>query len=328
METAAFRFLERRFPSANGVLVAGGRPVLVDTGYGSDADETEALLAAQGVPAGRLALVVNTHHHSDHVGGNARLGGRHGVPVAAHRWEGGLVNRRHPEVGAAEWLDQPIEPYAVDRLLDDGDEIDAGGVVLEVVHTPGHTTGHVALFARRQRVLVAGDAFHGRDVGWINDFREGLGSVERSLDSLDRLAALGARQAYSGHGPAIDDPAAAIDAARRRHEGWLRHPEKAAWHAVKRIFAYALMLHGGIAEAEVGGYLLARGWFRDYARWRLGGEPEELVAPLVDEMLRSGGVERRDGALHAATPHTPPPEGWYQRVPWPRDWPAAPAEEG
>lgn len=328
METSAFRFLERRFPSANGVLVAGERPVLVDTGYGSDAAETAALLAAEGVPPERLALVVNTHHHSDHVGGNAGLQARHGVPVAAHRWEGSLVRRRHPDVAAAEWLDQPIEPYEVDRLLDDGDEIDAGGVVLEVVHTPGHTLGHVALFARRERVLVAGDAFHGRDVGWIDDFREGLGSVERSLESLDRLAALGPRLAFSGHGPRIDDPAAALAAARRRHEEWLRHPEKAAWHAVKRIFAYALMLHGGLAEDEVGDYLLARGWFRDYARWRLGGEPEDLVTPLVDEMLRSRGAERRDGRLYATIPHTPPPADWYRRVPWPRDWPAARAEEG
>src|SRR3712207_7550549 len=47
------------------------------------------------------------------------------------------------------------------------------------------------------------------------------------------LASLRPRWACSGHGPAIADPLAAIDAARRRYEGWLNAPEKAAWHAYK-----------------------------------------------------------------------------------------------
>jgi hydroxyacylglutathione hydrolase len=101
------RFVERLFPSSNMVVIAGDKPVLVNTGYGSDLARTEGLLAERGIGPADLSLVVNTHHHSDHVGGNAGLQGRHGAPVAAHRWEAEMVNSRDPEACSARWLDQP-----------------------------------------------------------------------------------------------------------------------------------------------------------------------------------------------------------------------------
>ena len=60
------RFVERPFPSANMVVIAGEEQVLVDTGYGSDLARTEGLLAESGIGLADLSLVVNTHHHSDH----------------------------------------------------------------------------------------------------------------------------------------------------------------------------------------------------------------------------------------------------------------------
>jgi len=141
-------FFQRPFPSANMLLIRGERPLLVDTGFGSDTDETEQLIRAAGIPPQRLALIVNTHYHSDHVGGNHWLQMRYGVPIASHRWEAALINHRDPEAGSARWLDQPIAPYHVDRALSEGEEIDVGGVMLQVLHTPGHTVATPCLYAR------------------------------------------------------------------------------------------------------------------------------------------------------------------------------------
>src|SRR3954466_9619358 len=66
-------FFQRPFPSANMALLHGPRPVLFDTGFGSDADETESLLRQAGTPPDHLALIVNSHYHCDHVGGNHAL---------------------------------------------------------------------------------------------------------------------------------------------------------------------------------------------------------------------------------------------------------------
>lgn len=310
----------RTFPSANMILVRGERPVLVDTGFGSDVGETGRLLRAAGVPPERLSLLVNTHWHCDHAGGNAGLQQRYGVPIAASRRDAGAINRRDPAACAAAWLGQPVEPYRVDRPLDEGDEVDAGGVVLRVLHTPGHTRGQIALYAPNDGVLLCGDAVHGDDVAWINPFGEGADALETALATLDQLARLPLRLAFSGHGPPIADPRGAIDAARRRYEGWRRDPHKLFWHACKRIFAYGLMLRGGLPAAAVAPYLFASPWFADYAR-SFDLEPAQFVEPLLAEMLRSRAAGWREGRLVALTPHNPPPADWHPDHTRPGDWP-------
>ena len=120
-------FFERPYPSANSILLKGVRPVLVDSGFGSDTDELLSWLLAQGVSPEKLSLVVNTHHHSDHVGGNYRLQNDYGIPIAASYTEAKNINRRDPEACGARWLAQAVEPYTVNRFLHEGDVIGTGG---------------------------------------------------------------------------------------------------------------------------------------------------------------------------------------------------------
>lgn len=293
-------------PSGNVVLVRGEANVLIDTGFGSDVGALEAWLTAQGVPPSKLDLVVNTHHHSDHVGGNARLQREHGVRIAAHRWEADLVNRRAPEAWSARWLDQPVEPYDVNVPLEGGEELFG----LRVVSTPGHSLGHVSLHDPRGRVLVLGDTVHHRDVAWINPFLEGAGGVDRMIGSVERLASLPADVAFTGHGPPLTNLDEAFRGALRKLEGWIREPERMWWHGAKRTFAYALMLRGGLSEADLVGYLLARAWVRQYADLAFGVPREEFASLLIAEMLRSGAAVWHEGRLRATTPHEAPPPGW------------------
>ena len=320
MPADPFVFFERPYPSANMVLVRGERPILLDTGYGSDLPETENSLRESGMPPEALSLIVNSHYHCDHAGGNSGLQRDYDTPVAAHRWEADLVNRRDREACGVEWLDQPIEPYRVDQPLSDGDELDAGPVTLQVIHTPGHTLGHISLYAPEQEIMLLGDAVHGDDVAWLNPFREGVGAVQRALESLDRLAALPVRRAFSGHGPEVPDFRTAIDQGRRRYEKWLGEPERAHWHACKRIFVYALMIYGGLDKGEVDPYLLRCPWFGDYARHGFDTEPEAFVVPLVEEMLRSKAAGWREGRLVALPPHNRPSPGWPSGPTRPKDW--------
>ena len=314
-------FFKRTYPSANMVLLRGERPMLVDTGFRSDLPATEKLLREAGVPPEDLSLIVNTHYHSDHVGGNSGLQSRYGIPIAAHRWDADIVNHRDREVSSAEWLDQPVEPYEVNLPLSEGGEIEAGDTVLQVIHTPGHTLGHISLYAPDEQILILGDAVHGDDVAWINPFREGAGALQRTLETLDRLVDLPVSLAYSGHGVVIEDLGGAIDAARQRYAKWLDEPQKAHWHGCKRIFAYALMIKGGFTEEEVAPYLLRCAWFEDYARHGFDAEPEDFVEPLLEEMLRSKAAGWQDGKLVVLAPHSSPPAGWPSGPAWPKDWP-------
>ncbi|WP_368297966.1 MBL fold metallo-hydrolase [Cytobacillus firmus] len=56
-------FFERKFPSANMILIKDELPILIDTGFGSDVKETEQLIKEAGVSPEELHLIVNTHYH-------------------------------------------------------------------------------------------------------------------------------------------------------------------------------------------------------------------------------------------------------------------------
>ncbi|WP_082461021.1 MBL fold metallo-hydrolase [Psychrobacillus sp. FJAT-21963] len=302
------------------ILIKDEHPILIDTGFGSEVKDTEKLIKEAGVSPKELHLIVNTHYHSDHVGGNFHLQKNYGVPIATHKWEADLINFCDPEACSAEWLDQPVEPYRVDRKLADNDEINTGSRTLKVLHTPGHTLGHISLFEPEEEILICGDLFHQNDIGWLNIFREGVTSIQRSLESLERLSTLRIKQAYSGHGPQIENPQAAIETARKRFEKWLKMPEKVSWHACKRIFSFTLIIKNGLAKEEINSYLLNCGWFQDYARYSFQLQPIEFIQILLDEMIRSGAAIWHDNHLIATAPYHAPEKEWMDKNIKPKEW--------
>ncbi|MGW7253560.1 MBL fold metallo-hydrolase [Streptomyces sp. NPDC054834] len=308
----------RPFPDANLLLLHGRQPALVDSGFVAHAEETAAWARAH---AGDVGLVVNTHWHSDHVGGNALLQAN-GAAVAAGTPEAEAIARRDPGCCAAEYLDQPVAPYSVDIPLDDGQVLRLGDADWEVVRTPGHTPGHLALWQPEERLLVSGDALSDYDIGWVNLALDGPGAAATALDSLERIAGLGARVILPSHGPVPADPGAAFATALRRARRLVDDPDGAVWYGARRIFAFALMIRGGIPAGEVEPYLHARAWLTDAARL-LDRTPETLASELTATMLRSGAVVLRAGRLHATAEHTPV-RAESMRVPYPRTWPDAP----
>ncbi len=321
---AWLHFWQRPYPSANTILIEDEKPVLIDSGFGSDVPATLQWLQALGVPPEQLWLLINTHYHCDHAGGNSYLQSQAGVRIAAHRWEAKLINNRDAEACSVLFLRQPIEPYRVDTLLEDGDELMLGKRIVRVLHTPGHTLGHISLYFPQDKLLVCGDAVHNDDVSWINPFREGVGALERTVESIERLAQLDVHLAFSGHGSMLAQPQEAFDRARRRYDKWLREPEKLGWHACKRIFAYALMLNGGLLREAALDYLLTCPWFLDYSRHVFHSQPAAFVQPLLEEMVRSGAAQWRDERLVALTTYMKPDAEWINAaIQWipPDRWP-------
>ena len=194
---------QRPFPDANLLLVDGRQPALVDSGFIGHADETAAWVDSHTTT---LHRVVNTHWHADHVGGNALLQSR-GAGIAASTADADALARRDPGCCLAEYLDQPVAPYTVDERLDDGAVLRLGDTDWEVVRTPGHTPGHLALWEPDQRLLIVGDALSDYDVGWVNTALDGPDATRTALASLRRLAALPARVVLPAHGPIPDRPA-------------------------------------------------------------------------------------------------------------------------
>jgi glyoxylase-like metal-dependent hydrolase (beta-lactamase superfamily II) len=305
---------QRPFPDANLLLLQGDAPTLVDSGFVGHAEQTAEWVNAH---TARLDLVVNTHWHSDHVGGNALLQAQ-GAAVAASKPDAEAIARRDPGCCVAEYLDQPVAPYSVDAPLDDGEVLRLGEADWEVVSTPGHTPGHLALWQPEERLLVVGDALSDYDVGWVNLALDGPEAATTALGSLERLTDLAPKVLLPSHGPIPADPSAALVAAHRRAERLVDDPAGAVWYGARRIFAFALMIRDGVPFDEVETYLVARAWLTDAARL-LGRTPADLAAELVDTMIASGALTVRDGDLVAAADHTSV-DPLSLRVPLPRHW--------
>ncbi len=160
--------------------------------------EPERIIAAVRKAGLAVKYIVNTHGHFDHVGANAGVKDAFGAPVAAHPLDNGLLASSHERAAFFGVASRP-QPLP-DIGLEDGMRLDAGGISLEVLHTPGHTEGGVSLYCENYGLVFTGDTLFKGSVG-RTDFEEG--SFEKLMGSIKtRLLPLGnGVRVLPGHGP-------------------------------------------------------------------------------------------------------------------------------
>lgn len=164
---------------------------------GGDVDRIQAFLTAQSLS---LAVILLTHGHIDHAGGTAALARLYpSAPVegpheADRYWIDGLAQQSRMFGFPA------VEAFSPDRWLADGDAVHFGNVLLEVLHCPGHTPGHVVFFHRESGLVQVGDVLFQGSIG-RTDFPGG--DHDTLLASIkQKLFALGDEVDFiPGHGP-------------------------------------------------------------------------------------------------------------------------------
>ena len=263
---------------------------------------------------------MNTHWHSDHVGGNA-LFQRAGAQVIGAVSDAAALDRADPDCCAAEYLDQPVPRYTVDRPVSDGDRVLLGDSEWTVLAVPGHTAGHLAFWQPDHRILIAGDTLSSYDIGWVNVMLDGTGMLETAADSLARLQSLDPRIILPGHGPALTGRtgvADALAAAGRRIGKQRTHLDVAVNYGAKRILSFALMLRGGMTTTALDTYLAEQSWAQDAAAL-LDMTVDEFTRSLVDPMIDGGALTVDGGTVRPTTPAEPVGPSVFD-LPFPRDW--------
>jgi glyoxylase-like metal-dependent hydrolase (beta-lactamase superfamily II) len=203
------------------LLDNGDGLTVIDTLFDSDAHVLVDLIKSLGKSVSDLKHIILTHAHRSHIGGAAELKRLSGATVYAHEWEADIIAGEREAQRVSPWPRRPWRVYyiqlglalgvnghvpcLVDQTLRDGDHVGA----LQVVHTPGHTPGHLCFHWPERRFLHAGDAvvtYPRVTAGW-----PGLTlNFKQSRDSLGRLADVGAEILGVGHGEPVTEGGAEV----------------------------------------------------------------------------------------------------------------------
>ena len=233
---------ERGWLSANLITVVGDNAAaVVDTGYVAHADQTLALVrAALGDRV--LDVIVNTHLHSDHCGGNASLQAaypqaRTFIPpgLAAHvvAWD--------PIALSYEPTGQQCPRFHIEGTLLPGSECTLGDLAWEVHAAPGHDPHSVVLFEPRSRTLLSADALWENGFGVVFPELEGEHAFDEVAATLDLIASLEPVLVVPGHGRTFADVGGALSRARSRLEAYRAQPARHAIHAAKVLLKFTLL---------------------------------------------------------------------------------------
>jgi len=133
--------------------------ILIDTGFPGQMKDLLVAMDKHGVSREKLKVVILTHQDIDHIGSLPELLQHYGenIKVYAHELDKPYIEGELPLLKDGDIVNPP--KGKVDKLLSDGQELPyCGGI--RVIHTPGHTPGHISLYLKQSKTLVAGDSMY------------------------------------------------------------------------------------------------------------------------------------------------------------------------
>jgi glyoxylase-like metal-dependent hydrolase (beta-lactamase superfamily II) len=293
--------LERGWLSSNNILIHGSDgSALIDSGYHAHAAQTLLLLqhALGGKP---LARLINTHCHSDHMGGNAAVqrayGCRTSIPVgeapAIAAWDDATLMLRY--------TGQDAERFSYDDTIAAGDTLHLGGLEWAALAAPGHDMHALMFYSGAARILISGDALWENGFGLIFPELFGqAGGYAATRATLEAISRLDIATVIPGHGATFGSVGRSLETAFQRLDAYERDPAKLARHALKVMLSFSLMIQGRLALAELPRFFADRPIYGDINRRFLRLSEVDLRDYLLRDLQRAGALKLEGGWLFAA----------------------------
>lgn len=296
---AGVQVFERGWLSANNILLTGDGPTaLIDSGYYTHASQTLALVA-QALNGRSLDLLLNTHLHSDHCGGNAALQSAH---PGVRTWipPGHLQQVRDWDAVALTYVPtgQTCPRFQVDEALRPDSVVHLGGQAWQVHAAAGHDPHSIVLFEPRSRVLISADALWENGFGVVFPELEGEQAFDEVGRTLDLIEDLDPVSIIPGHGAVFGQVDRALAVARKRLEGFIASPAKHARHAAKVLLKFKLLEVQAFTPQALHHWALHTAYLDIIRRrWEPDTDPAFWVEALADDLVGSGAASRADGQL-------------------------------
>jgi glyoxylase-like metal-dependent hydrolase (beta-lactamase superfamily II) len=292
----------RDWLSSNNVLLKGrDGNVLIDSGYGRHVPMTLALLeTAHGLGGAPLTKLVNTHCHSDHMGGNAAIQARYRCPVALPRAEAPLIDAWDEKTLLLGYCDQRAERFRYDEIVAPGETHVWGDLEWQALSAPGHDMGALVFYNPEHRILISGDALWQNGYGFVMPKEVDPQAMPATRATLDMLARLDIRTVIPGHGEPFEDVASALERAFKRTEAFEADTLRTARHALKVVLMFALLDKQRLEAAELSAYVDRIEIYREFNQRFFRLPAAALAAMLLGDLERAGAIRVESGWLRPA----------------------------
>ena len=293
----SMRIFERGWLSANNILFIGrDQTALVDSGYLTHAPQTLALVR-HALGERPLDLLLNTHLHSDHCGGNAALQAHYGCFTAIPAAEADAVRAWDEDALSYKATGQQCARFGFDAGIVRGDELMLGDLRWQALAAPGHDPRSLIFYCADEGILISADALWENGFGVIFPELDGASGFAEARDTLALIATLDVRLVIPGHGAPFTDARGALARASSRLDYLQADPKRNAENAVKVMLKFLLLERQQFAVAEVAALFAAIPLLAGAARrFFCDQPPAELAAWAIKSLVRAGAA-RIDGAM-------------------------------
>lgn len=287
---------ERGWLSSNNILLrADVGSALVDSGYVSHAAQTLSLVGS-ALGSKPLTLLVNTHLHSDHCGGNASLqalypGLRTLIPPGhaeqVRRWDADALS--YTPTG------QSCSPFDFDAVLTPGSTLRLGQRDWQVHAAPGHDPHSIVLFEPELRLLISADALWENGFGVVFPEIEGIEAFDEVDATLNLIESLQPRLVIPGHGAIFQGVDAALALARQRLKQFRSDPRRHARHAAKVLIKFKLLELQQVGLSDFRAWIAQTSFFGLLHRTHFGQHDFTTWSDELMQDLVHAGAARIDG---------------------------------
>ena len=289
----------RDWLSANNILLKGERGnVLIDSGYVRHAPLTLALLAsAHGLGHAPLEKLINTHCHSDHMGGNAAIQARYGCTVVLPEGEAEAINTWDEKTLLLGYCDQRADRFHCDAVIAPGETNVWGDLEWLALAAPGHDMGALVFYNEEHGILISGDALWRNGYGFVMPTELDPAALPATRATLEMLARLDIRTVIPGHGEPFADVGTALERAFARTSAFEADSLRVARHALKVVLMFALLDKQRFALADLPSYMDRIEIYREFNAMFFHLTADALASLLATELERAGAARRQDGWL-------------------------------
>jgi glyoxylase-like metal-dependent hydrolase (beta-lactamase superfamily II) len=207
--------------SSHSYLIKGDyKNVLIDSGVDKNFSRLQKSLLTLGLKVRDIDIVINTHEHFDHIGANRYF--QDYALIAAHRFAATKMTVEDSYVTMYKSGDINEPSLKVHLWLENRFRFDLGNYSLEVVHTPGHSSGSICIYEFTRKILFTGDTlFAGGTLSYIGE----SGSVGDYINSISLLETRKINELYPGHGEVSNAPEEDMQKAIMNAKGLLKDEE-------------------------------------------------------------------------------------------------------